>query len=511
MKINYGHLSFCELAEIEGTAGVIILDGQNANNDQIKDKPRFVPRYELTEKDDRLILDMIDAACWPPITAMIDPYRYESGERLDYTDWNRLQERILEIVRRLAVLYDKSMYYKDQRDVSVRINFILNSYFKEEFDYAPRIMLRGTTESGKSRDQKILAGLCYRGSELVKSTLAAMFRLLHMYQITPICDEVQRLKGQAKDDIEDIILIGFEKGKKITRTDKETYKPRSYNVYAPMLISVKAGGYTAEDIDNRAFVSNMIQNPINVKVDPILDKEEIANIRNMLYSLYLLYKAHPEAFRFKELIAESIKHLTEVDPDNPEQGHICDYLRDTFTPEALTGRARDNAITYYTLSRFTATEEETLSLLTDSQKRSRERNKDTLEAGIFSGYMKCCLEIYEMHSWACYEEILSKVPTKDIAEKYNICQEEGGNQRGMMDKISTNKITRTLKDMGFDIRSGTAGKSFVNVNSETDRVIDTCHNRFGSEEDEDILHKIRARPRIKLTSKLTKKQELAES
>jgi hypothetical protein len=314
-----------------------------------------------------------------------------------------------------------------------------------------------------------------------------LFRLIHRYGITPIIDEVQRLKGERREDLDDIFLSGDQKNRPIVRTNMNTLKTEAFRIYGPMIISKRAGGYTAEDMDNRSITIKMIENR-SKKIDPSLDTEELAAIRNDLYALYALYMVHPEAFKFEEFLKESIRQLTEKD----DRGRtVCDVTYEI--GKELRGRMLDIATTYYTLSRLTSTELDTLSLLTDEQHYTSERQKDGLEADITHSMMLCWEGYTKEYNQTKkrYSELLCRVPTKNITEMLNSDQRDKQNRRINTDHVSGHKVTRTIRDMGFEIRIGQGNLSFIKWTKDLDELLDLNVDKFGSEEDRAILDRMR--------------------
>lgn len=455
--------------------------------DGTESRLRLIPVSDITDNDTE-IKDLISAACWQ-LPSRIDPFRDEDGSKIEYESPENLIDRFTTIGNRINSLLEKSMYFKDDRYPAVCVNFIFNSYFKREFRYAPRIILSGSTQSGKTRLQNIMAALCYRAFATIKPTFASLFRLIHRYDITPIIDEIQRLKGTSKDDLEDIFLSGDQKNRPIVRTNMNTLKTESFNIYSPMMISKKAGGYTPEDMENRSFSLKMIENR-KKEISPTLDLKELESIRNNLYSLYALYCIHPEAFRMEELFDESVRHLTEKDSDG---NHVCDFLRSDNTKDSLKGRALDIATTYYPLSRLTGTESEILSLLTEEQHYSAERLKETTESQIFHSLITCCKSYADNYGILGFGDIFTRISTKDVVDTYNNLMNAEGNQRSSMDLMTGHRVTRTLRDLGFEIKKGNANRSFIRWTPDIENVLDTNLDKFGSEEDQQILEFLRKR------------------
>jgi len=482
--IEYSSLKFCEACEIDGIHHIAIVDDIDSEH------VRLIPVHDLTDpKQDQPALDFINAMAWP-LAGKIDPlFRHDNG--INFEDPEAIYEKFTDITTRIARLLESSMYFKDDRYAAVITNFIFNSFFKDVFEFAPRIIVLGSTVSGKSRLQEIMAGLCYRGYWTQRPTFAALKRLMHIYRITPFIDEVQRLKGQARNDLDDIFFAGDQKGRKLTSVNVNNLKVESFNTFGPMLISLKAGGYTHEDQDNRSFILNLIQNR-NKKLDPTLNAKEIDNIRTDLYSLYALYKIHPEAFRFEDLLKDSTRQLVERDPKTNRS--VSDYHRAKEDEiSEIKGRALDIAKTYYTLSRITHTESEILSILTDEQLHNSERLKETTEAGIYNALMSCCADEFRTNTAWGYMDTLERIPTKDITLRYNNDLRESGNSRNIMDEITGNRVTRTLGAMGFDIKRGAGGRSYIKWTKDTEETLDTLEDKFGSDESKAILNDMRKR------------------
>ena len=231
---------------------------------------------------------------------------------------------------------------------------------------------------------------------------------------------------------------------------------------------------------------------------PLLDQEELAAIRTDLYSLKALIDIYPDnKTKLNEFYKESIRHLTEYE----EGVCVCDFLRDNSARESLESRVRDIALTYYTLSRLTHTEDLILNLLTEEQRRTAATLKETLEGHIFHSLAACCDTRSKELALERYEEVICGVSTKEITEQYNFSQSDEQNQRSSMEGITCNKITRTLKDMGFDIDRKTGNRSYITWTEGTQRALSVNLEKFGSEDDHKIfttLKKTRSKTKVNL-------------
>ena len=486
MKVVYGGLVFQELVDVNGIIKVAFYDG---HNEGMKGNPLcFADIGDFDKKEDPLMYRFVNAACWD-FPTRINPIEYSDGRIIDYQDWEQIRDIFRMIAARITRILYRSMYFtKEDEYIAICVNFIFNTYFKDVFEYAPRIILTGSTISVKSRLQAIMGHLCYRGYYSVRPTAATLFRMIHLFDITPIIDEVQNLHSQSKSDMLDIFYNGDKKGCKIPRINPNTLAPESFNIYGPMMISNKAGGPLTEDTKNRAFTIKMLGNT-SKSLDVVLDVDELTSIRNDLYSLFALYRIHPESFRLKELFIESIEHISGTDGNR-----ICDYLRANPYAKPLENRSKDIATTYYPLARLTSTEEEILKILTEEQQYSAERLKETMEAHMFRSFTKCSWDIYHTNPLATYDQIIKGVLTKTITDTYNEYMRETGNViNPTIDGIKSNKVTRMMRDMGFSIRKGNGNQSYIDWTPETDNAIMVNLGKFGTDEEKKMISLIKKR------------------
>jgi len=469
------------------------------------------PVDEIDKKIDADLNDYISACCWPLPTQITPNTDIEDGQHIEHErsgdGADTIPFWIRSISRRIIMFLEENLYLKDDRYSALLVNFIFNSYFPDVFTFAPRIILTGSTACGKSRLQDIIGDLAYHGYATVKPTLAVLIRLIDNYKITAVIDEIQRLKGKDKDALEDIYLSGNKRGKVVSRTNMNTLKVESYEIYAPLMVSKKAGSFLDDDVENRAFVLNMISNSTK-KIPPIVDEKRLTQIRTELYSLQTLYKMHPDRFNFKEIFEESIRELTERD----EEGNLLCSKTGGCNTE-LIGRSLDLATTYYTLSKMTGTETEILSLLCENQYNNKEHQKDTKIGHIYAALINCIITKGNENPLNLFNEIITRVSTKEIQEEYNTQQMNGGDQITKWDAISTRRVTDTLADIGFTMGKISGGRSAIANTPDMLEIFMDNLERYGSEEEQKQINNLAKRGvyRPKLTSKLTNSPLLTES
>jgi len=80
----------------------------------------------------------------------------EGRERFDAIDGDYV-DRIRRVSSRIMKYLSKHLYLVGDYDSELITGFTISTYFKELFDYAPRLLIRGATNSGKST---LLDALC---------------------------------------------------------------------------------------------------------------------------------------------------------------------------------------------------------------------------------------------------------------------------------------------------------------------------------------------------------------
>jgi len=356
------------------------------------------------------------------------------------------RERFGNVSERILHFLDRHMYFVGKYDAEICTNFILNSYFKDVFDYAPRLILSGTTDSGKSRVLDILEGMCYRGSKMDDATPASTFRFIDGLALTPILDEIQDYSKDCKAGMIQIFKSGIRKNGTVTRTEKhpgDLLYPEKFSVYGPMAVVNKSGGYLPEDALNRSITIVMIKN--RTKNLPIrLDCGEMKAIRTELYTLRALWLIRPEYVKLEELYDRTIRELERGVMGRPK----------------LESRCQDIASTYYTLSKLAGTEDAILNVLCGIQTKSADNDRDSTDGLVFRALIEC-LRARGTGLDNCRNRYtaITEITTIDVANMANDLQFQEGNSDGPYSKIKTCSVTDRLKAMGFAIDRGRTGNT----------------------------------------------------
>lgn len=87
-------------------------------------------------------------------------------------------ERLTIVSERIMRYFDEHVRLTGEYDAELLATFIIGTYFMDIFEYAPRLLIRGATGSGKTKVLRICKELCYRGNLSGDTTEASMFRMI---------------------------------------------------------------------------------------------------------------------------------------------------------------------------------------------------------------------------------------------------------------------------------------------------------------------------------------------
>ena len=349
--------------------------------------------------------------------------------------------RMFTVSERILNYLDKYVRLPGEHDAEIVTAFIICSYFMEMFEYAPRLLIRGATNSGKSTLLNILAELCYRGNLSGDTTEASLFRMIDSCGITPLLDEFQDYDHSAQNGIKKILKNGNVRGHCVQRAEKlgnGPSIPKSYAVFAPVAFVNQAGGRSIpEEVINRSMSITMIsRGDVFLPMKP--DRDELREIRDELYSIKWMWLADPKLVGFEKIYEEALSELQDPDGVEISSGTI-----------RFSSRCRDILGTMYTVGKMTGMEEPILRYFDDMQKIVEDEDRTT-ELGLVFTAMMSVLESHEDYALFRNDitQLLRTVTTYDIAREYERLM-EGEGELPPNNRISTRTVANMLKDMGF--------------------------------------------------------------
>ena len=372
-----------------------------------------------------------------------------------FDDKTDLRDAFKDVSKKIMKLYDKSVFFMDENDPAINLLFILNTYFKDEVRYAPRIIVEGVTSSGKGRVDSLLTELCYHAIPVGDGSYASSFRMISEYDTTPIFSEFGDYGNQDRKQLCQMLKVGFDKNGKLFRCASSNFNNEAqvFNVFTPMSLDVKTIDVLPEDVVNRSFRINMMENIGMKKIDRQYDLKACREIRTDLYRLKLLAtirkmrdREKPEMFHLDQFIADSIELLEDVDEDGfivPAEGSgiRCNI------PE-FNNRTFDIASAYYPFSRITGTEDNLLTKLQMMQNVNRSKLLNTIEALVFNTWVSESLKYYQKTMKEFIDSAL-KMSTKEIKDIVLSNLYNEGNSDERFRNFKTTDVTKALESIGF--------------------------------------------------------------
>lgn len=364
-------------------------------------------------------------------------------------------------VERLSIVSERIMRYFDEHvrlygdfDAELLATFIIGTYFMDIFEYAPRLLIRGGTGSGKTKVLKICRDLCYRGNLTGDTTEASMFRMIDEFSITPMLDEYQDYDVATKNSIKKILKNGIMRGLTVQRAEKldnNRTVPRSYEVFAPVIYVNQAGGKALpEEVVNRSVSITMIcRNDVTLPIKP--DYKELEEIRNELYTIKWLWLSSPNIVRFDEIHENALEELQSL------EGVELDGERIRFS-----SRCRDILGTMYAVAKMCGNERAILRYFKDMQEVNADEERDSNLGKVFAAIMDLIekQEEYELFKGHEYE-LLTKITTNSIARRYEELKSLSG-ELAAYERVETRSVTNMLKDMGFRLKTASHNMSVIN-------------------------------------------------
>ena len=383
---------------------------------------------------------------------------------LDKEDILSLQEISTRIVRYLH----RYIWLRDDRQYELIANWVISTYFREEFYYAPILIFDGLSNCGKTSAIYALEQIVYRGERFDSASAAAIAREIEDYHPTMLLDEIlDALNSDRGLDLFTMLRSVFSKDGSWIRADPKGRKNYRYKTFSHVALSIR-GDTLPDDIYNRAIRINMTAAPLHVSLKSILTwreddsgkPESPDTIRDALYKLRIWHIMYGELDpngtgpieNWQMCRTRTEEHMTrKTNTGQWMYAYINDMPADS--PE-IRDRNRNIASTLYSVAVATNSEKDTIELIIENSAAQRETVLDTPEALTFISMLELIDENWEkirpLHhkmSRASFLIVADEISTTDIAQRYNdILLEQGNAGR---EPVSTKTITAKLNAMGF--------------------------------------------------------------
>lgn len=250
-----------------------------------------------SDKDKELVPPQKDRIPWqlPDAESVLDYIENDSDERL-FDDLVAYHKEVSEL--------------PDERYYSLLAAWDMHTYLLEKFEHSPMICLYAVAERGKTRTGKAMTYVAYRGMHVESVNPSNIFRMADASRLTLFIDAMDIWSKAKAKGSEDVLLLRFEKGAKVSRTstlNKGAFDDVSYfNIFGATIIATNEP--THPILDTRSITINMrnSQKKFNMPVTP----ENATDLVNRL-----------TAFRARHLSSE----LPYI--EKPAHGRLGDITR----------------------------------------------------------------------------------------------------------------------------------------------------------------------------------------
>ncbi len=409
-----------------------------------------------------------------------------SGRSLEECLDDDIPSEFERISGKLNGLLEKSLFLMDTEDYSVVCDFVFMTYFQEYLDYIPRLIISGCTESGKTRFQKILANVCYRGEVFGEGSYASVFRSAEEFGPTIIMDEFQDINPATRSDLSTMFKVGFERDGRVKRCNANTNLTESFNVFAPMVISTQEYSSLKEDVVNRSFVIKMAEAPRSYRLDKILDRDLMSEIRHGLHHLALLCKVQArylddrkrEGFRLRDFLKESDRYLEGAEREDGTFYYLLESGIDRSHHRELRGRQFDIARSMYPMARLTGGVDHLFRKLEFMAASNKNKLRLTDFGMVVDAWIDAISDMCPSDKEG-FAEISRSISTRTMAE---ICLLNGIESGEFLptDTLKTQAVRKPLETMGFVLGYGVRNQTFVMKSHGFDDLLVTNIRKFAS-------------------------------
>jgi len=480
MKIDFSKYDFAEAIEIDGIKKIqyrkrgdshIIMEeySEDTNLKKLKDTSVWGLPGDLEGKDigknDEFFIDH-------------DAREGESGH---------IPTVLKNIAQEMDMIFSEHYSFIDPRYSTLFTMFVLDTFFKNYFDYAPRILIKGDSQSGKSRVMELVRSIGYRVKQSVSVSEAALYRSVEMFNVTYLYDESQDINEDSRPFFNTIWKGGAAKGGGVVERCDEQNVPMPFNCYSPMIKSVLTGYKDKNDVENRTFiVHTRKKDGVKLKRQ---DENRLKELRTALFRIKIRLERYPRALDLKSLAIKSDDEFIaiettkeEIEKAEKEYPILYKYKQ---KEGSLDNRAKDMSIPYYTLAKITGFEEEIISLCYEMKEIADEADRESFQGRILRIWGNIAIDpnnyetTIETLSLKYPKDRIFNISSKDIKEAY--CKEaiENGEK-----PIGTHSVTNIIEGWGFewDKERKTQGQRFIADNRKNRDTFNQLLVQYGDED-----------------------------
>jgi hypothetical protein len=321
----------------------------------------------------------------------------------------------------------------DPKFESVATLYILHTWIYERFQAVPYLRFCGLPQTGKTRGIEAISSLCYHPHTISGSiTTAPIFRTIEASGGTTIIDEADFRDSDVGSDVMKILNCGYSQGQPVSRVEKDKggqFVPRLYEVFGPKIIGGRER-FKDEATESRCLSYTPLPNrrelPLQLPDEFYVDAAALQN---------QLLKWRFDTLETVILNAEYVPMVSR---------RMNQIIQPLLTVAELMSAEERN--------RYRA---DLLAFAQSADTRAREVGSESVEAAIVRALAD---GIHRGESLTC----------KELAER--VVEAERANIAKIDNWLSANKVSRMVREMGFETRHTRDG-SVVVANDERLRAL----------------------------------------
>jgi hypothetical protein len=387
------------------------------------------------------------------------------------------------------------LYLVDEKMFDVMALYVVSSYLHEELACFPRILVVGSSHTGKSKIGTILS-LAYRGVNAGNASMSAAFRTIDRYGSSLFLDEVQDLPRGTLTELLSVFKNGFERGGVFMRTSLKSYEPEAFRVDAFMAVGSKKMSVFPEDVLNRAFVINTFPCESSSKRrDLDQGSPRMAGIRTRLAYMRFVYlyqreSAHGAVGKFPATDYYDLHGLFESCGAGIEamlEGRLRegDPIHGVLSRcSELGGRSLSMLGALLPTAVIAGAEGSLVEALLQSLASERVKEMTSLHAEIFNTWMDLAhLRVPSPASALALRRAALEVSLMEIREAINNDRRGSGDALADADELRTHSLREPMELMGFrlDYAGRRGSQTFVVDEGDFERMFDAAMRRYGEE------------------------------
>ncbi len=228
------------------------------------------------------------------------PTRFKNRWSLDSVEayLNGADVDPISVFNAVVEAWQKYLEFTDDRDYIYHALWDTGTYFHFLFSAYPYAYHGGSTETGKSKAERLSSLIAFNAILSNNMSTSSIFRLIQNARSTLLLDETEKLSTRKMDtrvqEFRSILLSGYQRGGQAVyrvEKDKDTEAQNTvpFEVYGPKRLANIEG---LEDVVGNRCKVTIHRRSINdaiTKIDPDVESEEWATLRGQLCILFLQY------------------------------------------------------------------------------------------------------------------------------------------------------------------------------------------------------------------------------